>query len=644
MGELHTHFKLANLRDSLFLFDDAKQVIDYVVPECVPDDKALGYIIGYSDRQIISPSPGRTNNESQLFEINFVNDSLFVDKPSGKYDTQVEIQFSSKYPNSSIFYTTNGNEPNDEDILFTEPIILTDISNNENRFAKKVVEYVPGDLIAKANIVRAQVYSDGCPASNVVSNTYFVGDTDSFVYDVPVISIITEKDNLFDEDKGIYVYGNNGNYIQRGSAWERSAHIEYFDAEGTQVVDQDAGIRIHGRSSRGNSQKSFRLYAKEKYGNESFDYPFFEQKPAIDQFKTLLLRTTWSDWSESFFKDQMCHKMVEDMDMDYMACQTSILFLNGEYWGIYSLRERQDEAYVANNYNIPEPELDVISFDYGATLKRGSMDNYLELIDWLQSSNPKDASFYSEAAKRIDLDNVSDYYIAEFYLAHYDFPHLNRDMWRTKADTSRWRFFFFDLDATMLKVNYDHLSNYNNNIESLQRFTDEDEYLLSRLLENDSFRSNFYAKFLRHMENTFSEERVLGLIDAYEQEYTPLVAEQAYRWGKPVDMHKWSYNIRALEDFAQQRPVIMMGQLLKNFNNPFKVYPNPNQGEFTIAMTNDELIGVNYVLFNAQGNPVSMNGTLKGVNNSFIENLTPGVYLLRVNVNGFYFYEKVIVQ
>ena len=142
--------------------------------------------------------------------------------------------------------------------------------------------------------------------------------------------------------------------------------------------------------------------------------------------------------------------MVQDLKLDYSATQSSIVFVNGEYWGIYSLRERQDKYYVENNYGLENIEIDIISYDSREfLLEEGSTTAYERLIDSLSLSDPRGKLFYERINRWFDIENLADFYISHFYLANTDFPDNNFKLWRIQNDTAKWRFFFFDLDGAM---------------------------------------------------------------------------------------------------------------------------------------------------------------------------------------------------
>jgi len=643
--ELHTDFKLKLMEESVYLLSPEGVPIDSIEATCIPPDKSIGrQPDGSPELKILSPTPGKSNNKAQVEIISFQTDSLLISHQGGFYKDRLAISLSRTYQGNQILYTLDGTDPDLESTPYTEPIILQDISRAKNRFASQAdSKYPPGDFISKANILRAQVFSEGCPASTIISSTFFVNESGDPEYQVPVISLITDGDNLFDDDVGIYVEGNHTNYAQHGKEWERPVHVEVFDSAGTGILNQDAGMRIHGAGSRRGDQKSLRLYAREEYGTGEFAYPFFDQKPELTSFKTLLLRGS-KEWSGTLFKDELCQSLVSGLQLDYCATRTSVLFLNGEYWGIYSCRERQDAYYAENNYGVENPELDIISFkSNGVIVEEGSLDSYEALIDSFQINDPADEHFYSRMSTWIDLGNMIDYYCAQFYLANTDWPHNNFKMWKVRSENSKWRFFFYDLDGSMRQITSKILSDHFNTIDGFRYHPDHTAYIFSRALQNPEFRNRFFSRFSELLQNSFSPATVTERINTYQTRYQALVSEHIYRWYHPEDFRSWISNVNMLRSFASQRPQVMFDQLASDQKPKCKVYPNPSNNLLYIdsATEFDQMTIKIYTLngrcmlekyFGGSG-PLTLD-----------HNLDPGVYIIEMKSGFMLQHEKFIVS
>jgi hypothetical protein len=650
-GELHTNFRLQLMEEELILIDPGGTSRYGYPAQCVPPDLSIGMKPDASGNIVLlNPSPGFSNNNSDTVQINFQQDTISFSHAGGFYAEAIQLNLRNGYPGNSIHYTLDGSIPDDRSPGYDHPLFLEDWSDRENRISgiRTSERWIkPGNDIFKSPVVRAVVYSEGCPASPVFSKTYFINENIQNRYQVPVVSLITDPENLFDEESGIYVKGNHNNFNLRGKEWERPAHIEYFGYDGELLLRQDIGIRIHGGGTRIDPQKSLRLYAREEYGAERFRYPFFDQKQDLDSFKTLILSSV-KYWSGTLFKDELCHRLVQDLDIDYMAGQTVIVFINGEYWGIQSLRERQDEYYIQSNHRIMDSDFDIIEYNIhlGRIVEQGDDIEYQRLLSFLESSDMSATETYLELGELIDAQNFIDYLIAELYLANSDFPSNNVKLWRPREVEGKWRLFFFDCDNCMIRTYYDHISEYTNTSEHYRAHESWTTFIFQKLLENPDFRDAFYYQFCKHLNSTFQPETVIRMIDQYLDIYRPLIQEHIYRWHYPNSVIKWKGNTDMLKGFAVQRPSHMLLQLVKNLGNPLIIYPNPSDGNFRIQQLLGDSDGIQLEITAVSGARLHTESIRSGSTEDIhVETYLPeGVYILSVRNEHMVFSEKLFIQ
>ena len=229
-------------------------------------------------------------------------EDVIFSRDSGFYDSEFLLRLSTSSEALKIFYTTDGSDPTNSTTSteYIGPIRIIDRSQEPNIYGNYEedmdspysISYnknykKPPFLLEKAMVVRA-VSKKGESFGNTISKTYFITDKDLSLFQrYSIISLVTNPDNLFDADKGIYVLGNlyfekNGqsdpskpsssrhkecNYRGRGSEWEREASLTIFH-NGEIALEQNVGIRIKGQSTRDSHQKSFRVEARKKYGKK----------------------------------------------------------------------------------------------------------------------------------------------------------------------------------------------------------------------------------------------------------------------------------------------------------------------------------------------------------------------------------------
>jgi hypothetical protein len=283
--ELHTNFKLYKKGDTLFFSDLNFSLIEKVDIPLLEENETYGRVENQTFQKMI-PTPG-AKNKILLSPPIFSNHSGFYNKDF----------FLSLFTleESNIYYTTDGSDPlNSKSVkIYKEPILIYDRTEEPNIYSEygEIINSSisisigsnykpPSYLLDKAMIIRA-ISKNSYGISRVIDNIYFVTTGNLSLYkNYTIVSLITNPDNLYDPDKGIYVTGNRYlewlkqnhtpeetmpndilNYFSRGSEWEREANIKIFE-KGKILVEQNMGIRIKGSSTRGNPGKSFNLAAK----------------------------------------------------------------------------------------------------------------------------------------------------------------------------------------------------------------------------------------------------------------------------------------------------------------------------------------------------------------------------------------------
>ena len=649
---LHAGFKLKLMYEPVLLSTPDGAIVDHFEPQCVPADRTTGrQPDGSAEWKVfVSSSPGSSNNMLTELEIDYRPDHLSSDRAGGFFNEPVLVSLQKDFPQNKIYFTRDGSEPDESSEYYTSPIMIRDRTCEENHFSEIETrsDYEePHANIFKATALRAVVYSDGCPASGILNETFFVHKDMSEKYPVPLVSIMADPDDLFSEEEGIYVQGNHSNSEQTGSNWERTVHLEIYSRSGEKTIGQYADARIHGRGTRRSAQKSLKLSANDKYGPAIFNYPLFADRD-LTAYSKLLLRNSFGDWNETLFTDLLCHELVKEMNMDYMAGVTSVVFINGEYWGIQNIRELQDENYLQAHHPVSSGIYDIIDYEqnFGALAKEGTLGNYNDLIGFLMVEDPASDEYFRRISEMIDIDNMIDYFIAEMYLGNIDFPDINQRLWRDSSPGGIWRWLFFDCDACFQRFNYDHLSDYFNEAKTFERYPEWSVLILTRLLRNEEFRKLFFQRFYVVMNTVFSPPRVIGKIDSLKEVYRPLLAEHIERWHDPADIHTWLRNIEKLKQFAIGRPVEITEQLLKYYGNPVNVYPNPVSDRLFIE---SEMIEENEFilqLFDCTGRLVY--NTCQRSGSSVMEiplpgDIRQGVYILNIQLGYLNISEKIVI-
>jgi hypothetical protein len=655
---LHTSFRLGAGRESVFLYNQLGQRMDEYTSTCIPSGFSYGHTPDGTNPKthLITPTPGSSNNESATASINPGKDTLVFSHSGGFFTQAFNLQLSAGLPGTKIYYTLDGSVPDENAQLYTAPIQVKSRKGDKNDVSEEETVATwepPQGEVFKATLIRAVAYIDACPAGPVITHTYFVDEKMHQRYTFPILSIATDRSDFFGKKKGIYVSGENDglgeNFFASGKEWERSIHVEFFNETGMRAFGQGMGARIHGRGSRQNPQKSVRIYAREEYGSEWLNFQMFPDL-AIDKFKTLILRTPDADFSQTIFKDELIQTLIRPMNLDLQATRPSVVFINGEYWGIHNIRERYDKHYFAQHNGVDSENVDFLGLTPdGNEIIEGDSQHYTNIIQYIRSHNLAEDVHYQYIASQVDIANFVDYHIAHLFFANWDWPNNNMRFWRPRTPEGKWRWVFFDCDACMIQDSYKFLYLYSSSEKNDPKYKtyEESTFLLRNLLQNQQFRTLFLQKFMHHLNTTFEPGRIINEIQSFKQTYAPEALEHIYRWNSPDTYTTWMQNLEEIKLFALRRPVEMLNQLETLYQLPILLYPNPSTGEFQVDLGDDEQTPLNIQVYTTKGQLIQTHAYVnskaaKGVPIK-LNHQPAGLYIVRIQYGNLVFNKKLVL-
>ncbi len=506
--------------------------------------------------------------------------ALSFSAQSGFYGTDFQLTLTAS-GGGEIYYTTDGSNPvsSGTSQVYRGAITVRDQTNQpnvystyeENSTAQSISHGTgyrkPTFSVDKATVVRAAVKKADGTYSEVEDQTYFITNGNLSQYkDMTVVSLVTDPDNLFDPDKGIYVAGNQyiewtrsssydpnksvwdtdniANFFSRGKEWERPASITIFE-KGSVAVEQDMGIRIKGASTRNSAQKSFNLYARSEYGASKIKNPLLPGNYSIDgklieKYDSVSLRSVNEEVRlRDSFSQTLVHGRENLTTQDMKPC---VLFLNGEYWGLYQITEKLSDYFIQSNYGIDKSNVAMIK---SGELEEGTqeeLDSFYYFTNQYAKKDLSDASNYKDVCDFIDIDSMIDHYAAGLYLGTYDWPNYNYGVWRNTGEAipgnqysdGKWRFISYDYDYTM-GATYKDFGGVEGYAYDSFRHMDKAKgtsptNLFTALLKNKDFRDKFAAVYCDYANEVLSSDKTSALIDYYSQNYTDLIAHTQLRW------------------------------------------------------------------------------------------------------------------
>ena len=540
---------------------------------------------------------------------------------SGFYPNDFKLKLISE-EDTTIYYTLDSTDPRNSptSVKFEDYILIYDRSLEQNIYSSigtnesspisisTSFNYkVPSYPVDKAMIVRAVCKNKKGEFSEIITKTYFITTDVLMRYqDLTVISIVTDPKNLFDPDIGIYVTGtmyieekkkaeeeggnnnrwrrnNKCNYFQKGKEWEREAFVTIFD-KGEINVQQNMGIRIKGAYTRSNPSKSFNLYAKKKYGKSILETDLLKDNydikgNLITSYKSLSLRNIYEGGRllDKFGRDLFYKR--EGLSVPEML--NSILFLNGEYWGLYLIQEKIDSDFISSNYLIPSENIVLAKAN---EIDDGPDEEYDKFIYFFGNYSKKDVSdekVYSEISNYIDINSFVELYATGIYIANQDWPANNDGEWRyfgepikgNKYSDGRWRFIMYDLDYSMGADFFNPCTpdiNMFTYIENRRRSMAPINLYLSLIKNNYDFQNRLANMICDYANEIYKFEIIEKLIEKYREEYSDLVANSQLRWsGKAYSsfegyaLYKSNYYkfLDKSKNFFEERPKYIFEQM-----------------------------------------------------------------------------------
>jgi hypothetical protein len=556
---LHTNFNLNSTGQTLTLKDPGGNVVD----QHTIGDMQLNNSYGRrpdgagSWHYFDSPSPDTTNNNS-AFYTGYMGKAAFS-LPAGFYGSS---QLTTITGAGTIRYTLDGSDPTQSSPVYSSPL-----------------------SIDSTMVIRARIYSTDpfqLPGE-IVTNSYFINEDIS----LPVVSLTSDPYNLFDYNYGIYEMGPNADTVNLPflganfwQGWERPANIEYFDENGHQGFETPTSIAIQGNFSKAWPQRGFAIKTSENYKGKTITYPLFPDKP-IAEYKSFNIRNAGSDWNTCHMRDRFNQKNAQkSTSLDVMAGRPCVLFINGKYWGVYELREKQDKHYIQSNSGVPEDKIDFLQFD--GDIIEGSNKAFLDMAGFIRSSNMAIDSNYAKAKGMLDIENFCDYFITETYILNVDWLGSytnNIKFWRPNDPPGKWRYVLWDTDLSMgfgqsWGAGQDTTDFLNTAINPPA--LNPHSSMLKGLLNNTEFKNYFVDRYADLMNTIFQPAAMQENAYAMRDEMLPEMGRHFNRWGntspfpgfigRANNVPEWETEINNMLNFNTGRLDYARDQVQSQFN------------------------------------------------------------------------------
>ena len=541
------------------------------VPGLLPPQKAYEVTFskesGYFENEFMLSITTDMNDNPKIY---YTTDGSAPITPAGTispnavlYDDSKKIRIFDKTGENTNLMDATGLQPPDYSDTRTAWPPLKNEGESDAAYNSRMTAFYK--TVYKANVIRACAINDKKSITVTKSNTYFVSKKNlTSRYNLPIVSIFIDKKELFDYKTGLFIYENIEN---RDDTAKRPAMLQYFEKDGKLAFAENFAFSLNGGYSRVFPQKSIRV----NMSNELFNYDLFKGRAKNSQGQTMtyfdrfILRGGGSDWQSGLVRDTFWQSFCSSLGtFDTQASQPCVAFLNGEFWGIYNMIERQDEYYVSTRYNIPKEDVTIVEGFFA--LQHGISPDEVELQqlrEYVINEDMTKPENYQKFTDKIDIDSFIDYFACELYSTNNDWPHNNLKMWKNRNKNSKenqkWRMMMQDVDLGFTSA----MGPESDPIEWITTKSDNDtSKMFTALLNNAEFKKKFLDRFEYLLDNFFIKENMHKELDRIKADRSAAIDEHISRFLMNLsDRNEGTYNY--IKDFVTKRNAAVKASIKK---------------------------------------------------------------------------------
>ena len=519
-------FSISQSGETLFLSNSQSTLVDIFETGALRPGLTSGRLTGDASAKRYFFTSGGSDNADATAYTEFASEPIF--SQTGLYQSGAfSLSLSCATPGATIFYTLDGSTPTRESMVYTASL---QISSN--------------------TVIRAFACASGMLDSDIVTCTYLFEQP----HTLPVVCLSIDQ-LYFDE---IYAV------LEKKTNVEREAHITYYESDGRLGCAFPCGLRASGASTLLAAQKSFGVSIRGRYGQSSVSYPFFKDSD-VSAYSSLVLRNSGQDRDDLRMRDSFFQRCVKGLNIESVETRPVVMYVNGAYWGIYDLNENQNEDYMAAHYGIDPNAVDIIRRNVSKL--EGSSADIKRVRDIGLNSDLSSDSAFAEYLQWVDSDYFMDFLIAQTYFSNWDM--FNQKYWRSEDYTVKWRPVFFDLDLGLSSF-----SAHSNILPSYFKpegvpskdgsITNMDLFVGFR--KNAAWCDKFCERYVYVVENLFTPERLIGILDEMAAALRPEMPRHRSRWSHDTASESaWERDLDKMRQCLLNRPSYALEALQKEF-------------------------------------------------------------------------------
>jgi hypothetical protein len=511
--KFHTNFKLDGNGENVYLFSPDQTLISQLRVESPQKDISCGHSPDASGIiKWMSPTPNSTNQTSQVFTDTLIQPTFSVQ--TGIYSSSFTLSISN--PNlqtipNKLVYTLDGSTPTFNSTPYSQPITISN---------KKVVRAAVFPINQNQGVL---------PSKDRVATYLF-----NISHSTPILIVTTDYANL---------YGTNGIFDNFNSDWIKPAHAAYLDSVNGHplLFETKSAIRMDGGAggSRSHPQHSFRLsFNHGALGEKVINQQLIPDRKDRFEFSDIYLRNGSNQYLTLPYKDaSQVRMMSEGTNNYYSSFEPVTVYINGEYFGLYELREKFNTEYFNIHDNAKSDSLELLSLSYFYNLVlravEGDVDNFYNSYDEFLSINTLNPEYFNLADKLFDLKHYSDYIIAESFMGNVDWPGNNIKIYRSDKTNYRWRFCLIDLELSMQPNGW--TSCVDNHIRYMLDQNPQNPYINIWLksIKNNQYLSYFINRYADLLNTSYQTDTLLKFENRFYNSMVEEMPNEFQRWGDP---------------------------------------------------------------------------------------------------------------
>lgn len=524
-------FSLSGDREQIYLSDENGTVLDAMLITATTENGSYGRMEGKKGFFYFTTPTPKTLNEGG---VRAIATTPVTSNPGGVFN-DTDGQTVSIVGEGTIYYTLDGSLP-----------------------TKNSKKYNGGTIsVTKTGVLRAISVSEGKANSRAVTAAFILNEN----HKLPVLSIAIDPEDMYGDKTGIYVVGEgNDPDAWAGQAnytkdWEKSVHATFFETDGS-GFSLDCGIKIAGSGTRAFPKKSFQLKFRGIYGASELQYDIFGT--GVEAFQNIKLRCG-EDYYRTTFRDELQAALA--MDMGGLLAQRYrwfVLYIDGEYFGLYAFRDMTDENYVSKVEGVDPTQVTILEHDGVGKIdgKKDYHKEFLALVDYCVAKDLSNYEYYRYVTDRIDIESFTKWFIARSYGSDRDFG--NCRFYRI-GDDGKWKTMFYDCDWGFY---YEYMKRSPYDVFNQSRY---DVFpaikIMKALFKNPEYKDYFLTTLGEQLRGAYKADNILSKIEAFDALLHSEIPRDREKWDKPGysgTYEKYVYMLEELKKFAKECPTYLI--------------------------------------------------------------------------------------